>query len=84
MREAALRTIRAALEAQRGQVPGLIRVEVGLNVRASRRAGDFALICDFADAAALDSYHKHPAHLQTRAIVDPLVDEHWIVDYDVD
>jgi hypothetical protein len=83
-RDAALRAIRAALEAQRGRVPGLLRVEVGFNVRASRRAGDFALVCDFVDAAALDAYHKHPAHFETRAIVDPLIDEHWIVDYEVD
>jgi hypothetical protein len=29
------------------------------------------------------TYHRHPAHLETRAIVDPLVDEHWIVDYEL-
>ena len=77
-----LEKIRAALEAQQGRIPGLLRVEIGLNARASRRAADFALICDFADMEALAAYHKHPAHLETRAIVDPLVDEHWIVDYE--
>ena len=75
--------IRAALEAQKGRIPGLLRVEAGLNSRPSRRAADFALICDFADADALAAYHKHPAHMETRAIVDPLVAEHWIVDYEV-
>ena len=73
----------AALEAQRGGVPGLLRVEVGKNVKEGRRAVDFALVCDFADRAALEAYHKHPAHHATRAIVDPLVEEHWIVDYEV-
>jgi len=82
-REAAFSAIRAALEAQRGRVPGLIRVEVGLNVRPSRRAGDFALICDFADIAALEAYHKHAVHHETRAVVDPLVEEHWIADYEL-
>jgi len=82
-RKEALEQIRAALEAQRERIPGLLRVEVGLNSSASRHAADFSLICDFADAASLGEYHKHPAHFATRAIVDPLVDHHWIVDYEV-
>lgn len=80
---AAFEKIRAALQAQKGRVPGLLHVEAGLNFRPSRRAADFALICDFTDADALAAYHKHPAHMETRAIVDPLVAEHWIVDYEI-
>ena len=76
-------TIRHALEAQRGRIPGLIHVEVGRNFAASRRAVDFALLCDFESREALAAYHHHPAHMETRAIVDPLVDEHWIVDYEL-
>lgn len=76
-------TIRAALEAQAEKIPGLLRIEVGRNVAASRRAVDMALICDFESREALADYHRHPAHMQTRALVDPLADEHWIVDYEV-
>jgi hypothetical protein len=76
-------TIRSALAAQQGKIPGLLRVEVGRNFGASRRAAHFALICDFESRDALAGYHRHPAHMQTRAIVDPLVDEHWIVDYEL-
>jgi hypothetical protein len=76
-------SIRAALEAQCGKIPGLIRVEVGRNFAASRRTADMALICDFESREALAAYHRHPAHMQTRAIVDPLVAEHWIVDYEL-
>jgi hypothetical protein len=75
--------IRAALEAQAGRIPGLLRVEVGRNVAASRRAVDMALVCDFESREALAGYHRHPAHMQTRALVDPLAEEHWIVDYEV-
>ena len=74
--------IRETLEAQIGRIPGLLRVEVGRNVRPGRRAVDFALCCDFESREALDSYHRHPAHHETRAVVDPLIDEHWIVDYE--
>ena len=75
--------IRRTLQAQQGRIPGLLRVEVGRNFVGSRRALDFALVCDFENRQALAAYHRHPAHMETRAIVDPLVDEHWIVDYEL-
>lgn len=76
-------TIRSALEAQQGKIPGLLRVEVGRNFATGRRAADFSLICDFESRDALAGYHRHPVHMQTRAVVDPLVEEHWIVDYEL-
>jgi quinol monooxygenase YgiN len=74
--------IRAVLEAQVGRVPGLLRVEVGRSFAAGRRAVDFALTCDFESRSALEGYHRHAAHQATRALVDPLVEEHWIADYE--
>jgi heme-degrading monooxygenase HmoA len=74
-------TIRAALEAQVGRIPGLLSIEVGRSINTGRRAADFALVCDFEDEAALAAYHRHPVHMETRAIVDPLITEHWIADY---
>lgn len=73
--------IRRALEAQVGRIPGLQRVEVGRSFNTGRRAVDFAIVCDFESRAALEGYHRHPAHMETRAIVDPLIAEHWIADY---
>ena len=78
-----LEVITQALEAQVGRIPGLLRVEVGRSFNTGRRAADFALVCDFESRAALDEYHKHPAHSETRAVVDPLIAEHWIADYEV-
>ena len=48
-----------------------------------RRAVDFVLVCDFESREALAVYHRHSAHLATRAIVDPLIAEHWIADYEL-
>ena len=75
-------TIRSALQAQVGLIPGLLRVEIGRSFNTGRRAADFALVCDFDTREALASYHQHPAHRETRAIVDPLIAEHWIADYE--
>lgn len=78
-----LHAVCAALRAQQGKIPGLLRVEVGRNIASSRRAVDLALLCDFESREALAAYHRHPAHMETRAVVDPLAEEHWIVDYEV-
>ena len=79
--DADFETIRKALEAQLGRVPGLLRIEVARSFNTGRRAVDFALTCDFESREALESYHRHPAHMETRAVVDPLIAEHWIADY---
>jgi uncharacterized protein YceH (UPF0502 family) len=73
--------VRETLERQAGRIPGLLAVEVGRSFNTGRRAVDFALICDFESREALEAYHRHPAHMETRAVVDPLVAEHWIADY---
>lgn len=75
-------TLRATLLAQGGRIPGMTRIEVGRNFSSHRRAVDVCLVCDFESREALAAYHKHPLHAETRAIVDPLITDHWIVDYD--
>ena len=80
--EATVRTIRQALESQVGRIPGLKRAEIGRSFNTGRRAVDLALTCDFESRDALAAYHRHPVHMATRAIVDPLVAEHWISDYE--
>jgi heme-degrading monooxygenase HmoA len=81
--EEAFAIVERSLHAQLGRVPGLVRVEVGRSFNTGRRATDFALICDFDSREALAAYHRHAAHLQTRAIVDPLIADHWIADYEI-
>jgi hypothetical protein len=76
-------TVRAALEAQQRRIPGLLRVEVGRNFATSRRAVHFALICEFDSRDSLNAYHRHPVHMHMRAVVDPLIEEHWIADYEL-
>jgi hypothetical protein len=71
------------LQAQLGRIPGLARLEVGRSFSTGRRAADFALVCDFESREALGAYHRHRAHFETRAVVDPLIAEHWIADYEV-
>jgi len=75
-------TIEQALRAQLGRIPGLTKVEIGRAFNSGARGVDFALVCDFDSREALAAYHRHPAHLATRTVVDPFVAEHWIADYE--
>lgn len=65
-------TIVAAVEATRGQVPGLVRLEVGRNVVEAADAWDVGAVMVFHSRAALDAYQSHPAHLALKAVVAPL------------
>lgn len=82
--ESGFETIRQAMAAQRGRIPGLLESEAGLNFKVSGKALDVAIYTVFADRAALEAYHGHPVHLQTRAAVDALVASSCFVDYEVD
>ena len=81
--EQAFGAICGALQAQLGHVPGLLRLEIGRSFNTGRRAVDLALTCDFESRDALAAYHRHPAHMEARAVVDPLIAEHWIADYEL-
>ena len=81
--DAGFTAIRSALHAQLGHIPGLLRVEIARSFNTGRRAADFALTCDFENREALAAYHQHPAHMEARALVDPLIAEHWIADYEL-
>lgn len=71
-RQAQARTVLAALEATRGQVPGLLSLEAGANLVDHPDAWDLGAVLVFASQAALDAYQAHPAHLALKAVVGPL------------
>lgn len=63
--EAALQ-VKAAFESLRGQVPGLKRLEVGLDSSRVDYACDAVLVTEFESQQALDAYAEHPEHLRVR------------------
>ncbi|MDE1948773.1 MAG: Dabb family protein [Burkholderiales bacterium] len=62
----------AAVEALRGRIPGLVALDVGINLVAAPEAWDVGAVMMFASRADLDAYHEHPAHLDLKRIVGPL------------
>lgn len=56
-------TIKSLLEGLAGKVPGLLKIEVGINFIEDANASDVVLYSEFVDRAALEAYQSHPLHL---------------------
>ena len=75
------RGIKARLEALQGVVPGLLKIEVGLDFSRTTASADVVLYSEFVDRAALDAYQKHPAHEAAKAFIGEACCERRIADY---
>jgi quinol monooxygenase YgiN len=74
--------IKRLLEGMRGRIPGLLKVEVGVNFVAEPLASDCVLYSEFTDRAALLAYQTHPVHEGVKAGIRELSVERRVVDYD--
>jgi hypothetical protein len=82
-RDEALRRIKTEFEALQGRIPGLLRIEIGIDFSATEDSADFALYSEFESRAAVDGYQAHPLHLQVAQLVREIRSERRMVDYDV-
>ena len=69
------------LEALRGCVPGLLRLEVGINALPGNDVSDVALYSEFTDRAALDAFLNCPAHMEVVEFAKTIRTERRSVDY---
>lgn len=74
--------IKAALEALNGQIPGLIHLEVGLDISTDPDAADVALYSEFVSREALHAYHDHPEHLKVVPLVKSARKERRMIDFE--
>lgn len=65
-KRAAVETVRAEFEALRGCIPGMTRLEIGVDISGVDYACDMLLLSEFDSEAALAAYAAHPAHLAVR------------------
>ena len=80
-KEAHANAVKRALEALRGHIPGLLVIEVGVDIGYDPQADDVCVYAEFADRAALDAYQRHPLHQDAKAIVALLVKDRRAVDW---
>jgi hypothetical protein len=77
------RRVKELLESMRGKIPGLSKIEVGINFLDDANASDVVLYSELESRAALDVYQNHPVHEAVKPVIRDLVVERRVVDYDV-
>lgn len=77
------RLIKQKLEALRGQIPGLLRIEVGTDWSATDQSSDLVLYSEFESRQALADYQAHPAHQAVMPFILEARSERRLVDYDI-
>jgi quinol monooxygenase YgiN len=81
-RDAHAAVVKSALEGLRGRIPGLLGIEVGVDIGYDSGADDLCLYAEFTDRAALDVYQTHPLHVAAKAIVGAHVTGRRAVDWE--
>ena len=75
--------IKQALEGLQGKIPGMLKIEAGINFAESAQSADIALYIEFASREALEHYNDHPEHELVKPLVLSLRNERRVVDYEV-
>lgn len=58
--------LQRSFEGLRGRIPGLLHLEIGVDVSRVDYACDVVLYSEFESQAALDAYGTHPEHLRVK------------------
>ncbi|MDP3702023.1 MAG: Dabb family protein [Hylemonella sp.] len=58
--------LQRSFESLRGRIPGLLRLEIGVDSSRIDYACDVVLYSEFESQAALDGYGTHPEHLRVK------------------
>jgi quinol monooxygenase YgiN len=75
--------IKQKLEALKGNIEGLIDIEVGFDFLHSAESVDIVLYSTFSDKAALEFYQQHPLHKAVMPFIGEARLERRVVDYEV-
>jgi hypothetical protein len=75
--------IKAMLEDMRGKIPGMLKLEVGMNFETSDSASDISIYTEFDSREALDAYQIHPEHMKAKNFIPLVRKERNVIDYEV-
>jgi stress responsive alpha/beta barrel protein len=81
--EGVFEEMKIRVEAMNGQVPGLIKVELGQDFNGSEVAYDVALYSELINKEALAVYQGHPLHLHVKEFIGAVTSARCVVDYEV-
>ena len=73
--------VKSAFESLTGKIPGLTKLEVGMDVSGVDYACDVVLYTEFESHESLEAYAVHPEHLRVKQLIgDSRIARHQ-VDY---
>ena len=75
--------LKSRFEELHGRIPGMKRLEIGIDTSGVDYACDVVLYSEFDTQEALDAYASHPEHLRVRSEVGNLRIARHQVDYPV-
>jgi hypothetical protein len=81
--EGVFEEMKLRVEAMNGEIPGLIKVELGRDFNGSDVAFDVALYSELENKEALSVYQDHPMHLHVKEFIGAVASARAVVDYDV-
>jgi hypothetical protein len=73
--------IKARLESLNGKIPGLRKIEVGIDLSNSPESSDLVCYSEFDDQQALGTYLDHPLHKTVSTFLREAKIERRVVDY---
>lgn len=71
------------VEALNGEIPGLIKVELGRNFNGGKMAYDIGLYSELDSREALEVYRDHPKHVFVKEFISAVTKDVCVVDYEV-
>lgn len=73
--------LRNALNSLNGKIPGVIKIEAGIDESNSEFSYDLLLIGTYEDKAAFENYRTHPEHEAILPLFKNLDLERAVIDY---
>jgi len=75
--------VKRLIEGMTGKIPGVIKLEVGLNFNSGPDDADIVLYSEFDDKQALELYQVHPVHEAIKEFIKSVRSERHVIDYEV-
>ena len=75
--------VKQNLEALNGLIPGMIKLEVGIDFSQTDASYDVVLYSEFDSREALAAYHHHPLHLAVAPFIGAVREQRVLVDYEI-
>lgn len=75
--------VKEKLESLQGRIPGLLKIEVGIDFSRTESSGDIVLYSEFESKEALDNYQAHPLHKAAGAFIKEVQSGRRMIDYTI-